>query len=220
MINICGIGWINNKEYGCIRSNMIESYKDGVFPKNKIFPFAYKHIGRLDNVSRLTCAAAALALKDAGIECSPEMKHDAGIICTNTSGSYETDMHYFRDYLDSGRTLSRGNLFIYTLPSSPAGEAAIYFGLQGPLLYIADRKKPMVNALHTAADMVLGNEASMMLAGGAEADRAIYFVLKGNCSSADIICSHDDAIKVLEKDPHVKGMVNEFINLRKGITVS
>lgn len=220
MISVIGIGWIDGKEYGCIQKNIRESYNDGGVPKNRIFPFAYKHIGRLDNVSKMTCAAVALAMKDAGMECSPERKHNAGIISTNASGSYEADMRYFRDYLDSGRTLSRGNLFIYTLPSSPSGEAAIYFGLQGPLQYISGRGNVMVMALNTAADMLLNHEATAMLAGVAESDHAIYFVLKGNCSSADILCSHDDAIKVLEKDPDVKGMVNEFINLRKGITVS
>lgn len=221
MISVIGIGWIDKEEYGCILKKTKESYKDSVFPKNKIFPFSYKNIGRLDHVARMTCAAVALALKDAGIECTPERKHDAGIISTNSSGSFETDMLYFRDYLDSGRTLSRGNLFIYTLPSSPSGEAAIYFGLQGPLLYIAGRNNSVINALRTAADMVLDNEASVMLAGAAEADYAFYFVLKGECNTGgDVLCSYEDAMKVLEKDLSFKEMVNEFLNLRKGITVS
>lgn len=221
MISVIGIGWIDKEEYGCIFKNMNESYKDGVFPKKNIFPYSYKNIGRLDHVSRLTCAAVALALKDADIECSPERKHDAGIISTNASGSFDTDMLYFRDYLDSGRTLSRGNLFIYTLPSSPAGEAAIYFGLQGPLLYIGGKDNSMANALRTAAEMVLDNEASVMLAGMAEADHAFYFVLKGECNTGgNVLCSYDDAMKVLEKDRSLQELVSELINLRKGSTVS
>ena len=221
MISVTGIGWINTEEYGCILKGIEESYKDSVLPKKKIFPFSYKNIGRLDNVSRMTCAAVALALKDAGIECSPERKHDAGIISTNASGSYETDMLYFRDYLDSGRTLSRGNLFIYTLPSSPSGEAAIYFGLQGPLLYITGNNSTMVNALMTAAEMVHDKEAPVMLAGMAQEDRAIYFLLKGDSNKVgDGLCSYEDAVNVLEKDVGVNEMVHKFLNLRKGITVS
>jgi len=42
----------------------------------------------------------------------------------------------FLDYVQAGRKLGRGSLFIYTLPSSPLAEAAIHFGLQGPVLYI------------------------------------------------------------------------------------
>ena len=221
MISITGIGWIGGEEYGCILKEIKEPYKDGVFPKNKIFPYSYKNIGRLDHVSRMTCAAVALALQDAGIECSPELKHDAGIISTNASGSFDTDMLYFRDYLDSGRTLSRGNLFIYTLPSSPSGEAAIYFGLQGPLLYIAGKNNSMFNAMKTAAEMLLNKEASVMLAGTSETDHAIYFVLKEECKTGeDVLCSYDDAVKVLEKDLSLKESVHEFQNLRKGSKVS
>ncbi|MEW6599910.1 MAG: beta-ketoacyl synthase N-terminal-like domain-containing protein [Nitrospirota bacterium] len=218
MISVTGIGWIDGKEYGSIFKNMRASYKEGAFPKDKIFPFSYKHIGRLDNVSRLTCAAVALALKDAGIECAPGHKHDAGIISTNSSGSIETDMLYFRDYLESGRTLSRGNLFIYTLPSSPSGEAAIYFGLQGPLLYITGGSCHTCDALKTAAGMVLDNEASVMLAGTAEEGRAIYFVLKAEDAGASL-CGHDDAVKVLNKGLDFRGTVDEFENFRKGATV-
>jgi len=219
MISLTGIGWIDGEEYGCILKNMKDSYKDSAFPRDKIFPFAYKHIGRLDSISKMTCAAAALAMKDAGIECSPERKHDVGIISANRSGSYETDMLYFKDYLDSGRTLSRGNLFIYTLPSSPSGEAAIYFGLQGPLQYISGKGSTMAMALNTAAEMVLNHEATAMLAGGAEAGHAIYFVLQKGCNTgADVLCGFDDAVKVSEKDLSLKEYVDELINLRKGIT--
>ncbi|HBH61406.1 MAG TPA: hypothetical protein DDX85_06660 [Nitrospiraceae bacterium] len=221
MISVIGIGWMNGQEYGCILKNIREFYSDGIFPKKKIFPFSYKNIGRLDHVSKLTCAAVALALQDAGIACVPEHKHDAGIISTNVSGSFETDMRYFRDYLDSGRTLSRGNLFIYTLPSSPSGEAAIYFGLQGPLLYIAAGNNSMGNVLKTAADMLIDHEARVMLAGASEADHAFYFVLKGEAySGGNILCSYDDAMKVVKKELCLREMVNEFLNLRKGITVS
>ena len=64
-------------------------------------------------------------------------------------GSLQSDLEYFRDYLEGGRTLSRGNLFIYTLPSSPLGEAAIHFGLLGPLLYAASEGNALTAVLDT-----------------------------------------------------------------------
>ncbi len=178
MINIYGIGWINQQEYGCVMKGLQESYAGDALPKKKMFSHAFKNFGRLDSISKMTCSAIALALKDAGLDCSPVLKQDIGIVSTNTSGCMETDVNYFKDYLDCGRTLARGNLFIYTLPSSPAGEAAIHFGLQGPVLYIASRDNSIAAALRTASEIVLNNEASVMLAGTAEADSAIYFVLK------------------------------------------
>jgi 3-oxoacyl-[acyl-carrier-protein] synthase II len=86
-------------------------------------------------------------MKDAGFSCIPQKKQDIGIVGASDSGSMQSDIDYFKDYLDCGRTLSRGNLFIYTLPSSPLGEAAIHFGLQGPLLYAASAENPLMTAL-------------------------------------------------------------------------
>jgi 3-oxoacyl-(acyl-carrier-protein) synthase len=220
MISITGIGWINQHEYGCVMKGLQESYAGEALPRKKIFSYAFKNFGRLDSVSKMTCSAAALALKDAGIDCSPELKQDIGIVSANLSGCLETDTLYFKDYLDSGRTLARGNLFIYTLPSSPSGEAAIHFGLQGPLLYITAQGRPVMTALRTAAEIILGGESYAALAGLAEADYAIYFVLKGEGNrGGDVLCCYDDVMKVLEKDLSLKKMVEEFINSRKGSAV-
>ena len=79
--------------------------------------------------------AVALALRDAGIEYSARNKQDTGIIATSGAGSLQSDLDYYADFVKNGRTLSLANLFIYTLPSSPLGEAAIHFGLTGPLLF-------------------------------------------------------------------------------------
>ena len=214
MISITGIGWISREEYGCVMKGMQEPYAGDALPRKKIFSYGFKNFGRFDSVSKMTCSAVALALKDAGIDCSPELKHDIGIISANLSGCLETDTLYFKDYLESGRTLARGNLFIYTLPSSPSGEAAIHFGLQGPLLYITDQGRPVMTALRTAVEIILGGESYMMLAGLAEADYAVYFVLKGGCDAGgDVLCSYDDAMKVLEKDLRFKELINELLSL-------
>lgn len=159
------------------RFNYRDSSKGKALSRKEIFSYPFKNFGRLDNISKLTCYAVALALKDAGVKYSMDHKHDIGIICTNKSGSLKSDIHYFKDYLDSGRTLSRGNLFIYTLPSSPLGEAAIHFGLQGPLLYVTAADKPLQAALDTASEMILLDESPSMLVGTAEEDESVYFVL-------------------------------------------
>ncbi|MGQ9499188.1 MAG: hypothetical protein ACUVQ6_02265 [Dissulfurimicrobium sp.] len=61
---------------------------------------------------------------------------------------------YFRDYLDSGRRLARGALFIYTFPSSLLGEAAIHFGLKGPLFRVSVPGGGLSIAVSMAADML------------------------------------------------------------------
>lgn len=215
MISINGIGWINKEEYGCVMKRLRVFYKDKALLRKKIFSFPFKNFGRLDNISRMTCYAVALALKDAEIKYSMNQKHDIGIIGTNTSGSLQSDIDYFKDYLESGRTLSRGNLFIYTLPSSPLAEAAIYFGLQGPLLYAAGSGKSLLTVISMAAEMILLDESPAIITGICEEDAAVYFVLKRDSDSGqNVLCNITRAKAVLSKDLIFTKMIKEFSALK------
>ena len=180
-ISIRGIGWLTKDAYGCIAKGEHAAYGDASGPdalaKQGIFSYPVKNFGRFDRISRMTCFAVALALKDAGIAYSADRKQDIGIIATSAEGSLRTDMEYFRDYLACGRTLSRGNLFIYTLPSSPAGEAAIHFGFLGPMLYAGGGENSLLTVLDTAAEMARAGEATMMVAGKADEQDALFFAL-------------------------------------------
>lgn len=202
-ISILGIGWIGHKEHGCVGKEIRIGHEDGegvnALHKKEIFSYPFKNFGRLDNDSKITCCAVALALKDAGIEYAADQKQDIGIIGTSKSGSLKSDAAYFKDYLVSGRRLARGNLFVYTLPSSPLGEAAIHFGLQGPLLYTAAPAESLTRTLKIAEEMVISGDVSMMIGGMAEQDEAVYFVLAGD-SGLSAVCGLADAMTILEKD--------------------
>ncbi len=221
IISVQGIGWLTSEGYGCVRSGLQQAFENGedaqVLPKRGIFSHPFKNFGRLDNPSRMTAYCVALALQDAGIEYSPGKKLDIGSIGTSAQGSLRADIAYYRDYIDSGRTLSRGNLFIYTLPSSPLGEAAIHFGLLGPLLYAADEDHSLSAILDTAGDMILAGETPVMLAGRAEQDKAVYFVLEGGAGQGPaVLCGLSDARSVVQRDLDVAGMVRKFSLLAAG----
>jgi 3-oxoacyl-(acyl-carrier-protein) synthase len=165
----------------------------------------------MDAISRMTACAVALALKDAGIEYSPAKKQDVGIIGTNAEGSLCSDLEYYKDYIKSGRTLSRGNLFIYTLPSSPLGESAIHFGFLGPLLYATGGPSDLALVLDTAADMIRGGETPVMLAGKAEEDAAVYMVLDGNEGpAATVLCDEATLREIVESNPALTGLVQNL----------
>ncbi len=220
MISISGIGWTVGEGKGCtIKGFPLHGIGGGgaVEPPGKeIFSFPFKNFGRLDPVSRMAGYAVALALKDAGIEYSQERKLDMGIIGTNASGSLDSDVRYFRDYLESGRTISRGNLFIYTLPSSPLGEAAIHFGLQGPLFYMTGTGDPLKLIMDAAAETMLLDNVPAMLAGVFEEDAAICFVLMkdGECSgrrywrdiaqAGQLTGGRFDILEIIEKTSKLK----------------
>ena len=215
MISVRGIGWLTQDEYGCVVKRQRLSYGEAPGPdalaKKGIFAYPVKNFGRFDRVSRMTCFGVALALSDAGIGYSATRKQDIGIIGTNAEGSLRSDREYYRDYINSGRTLSRGNLFIYTLPSSPVGEAAIHFGFLGPLLYAAGEENSLVPLLDTAEEMILAGEAPVMVAGKAEEDHAVFLVLDGTAGhGGTALCGLSDARSIVEVNPDIAGMVRKF----------
>jgi 3-oxoacyl-[acyl-carrier-protein] synthase II len=211
MVLVMGIGWITGREFGCIARGERSRFEDDGHGRKGLFTHPFKNFGRLDRISRMTASAVALALRDAGIPYSPERKLDIGIVGTNGSGSLATDLLYFKDYVESGRTLGRGNLFIYTLPSSPLGEAAIHFGLQGPLLYAADGKASLGMVLETAEEMVLLGEAEAMLAGTADGQEALYFVLAKDKKDRECaLCDFREARLIADKGLSVVDTIQEF----------
>jgi 3-oxoacyl-[acyl-carrier-protein] synthase II len=222
-ISVHGIGWLTKEGYGCIRSGLRHRYAIGegahILPKKDVFSHPFKNFGRLDTISKMTAFAVSLALQDAGIDYLPTVKQDIGIVGTNAEGSLRSDIEYFRDYLESGRTLSRGNLFIYTLPSSPIGEAAIHFGLLGPVLYAAGEGNALSTVLDTANEMILADEAPVMLAGKTEEDEAMFFVL-GQERSRDgsVLCDAAEARTLVGTGADVAELVRGFIRIaaRKG----
>ncbi len=215
MVSVDGIGWVTRQGYGCIRSGLRQDFGPGEgpgsLPKKGIFSHPFKNFGRLDAVSKTAAYGVALALQDAGIEYSPVQKQDIGIVGTSREGSLRTDIEYFKDYLSSGRTLSRGNLFIYTLPSSPLGEAAIHFGLTGPLVYAAVGSYSLLPLLDMSEQIVLADEARLMIAGKAEQDEAIFIVIAKSATGQNGFCSLSEARAIVDADRDTAGMIGKFL---------
>jgi 3-oxoacyl-[acyl-carrier-protein] synthase II len=221
MIAIRGIGWLTSAGYGTIGNGRRQAFAagEGVTSLSRagIVPTPYRNFGRLDPLSRTTIGAVALAIADAGLVCAPEPKQAMGIVGTARDGSLAADVAYFRDYVANGRTLGRGNLFIYTLPTSPLGEAAIQFGLTGPLLYAAGAGAPLRTVLEQAAALVTGGEAPRMLAGVASEEEAIYLVVD-RADAGVPLCTLAEAFTIVASADGVAAMAAEFSALltRKG----
>jgi 3-oxoacyl-[acyl-carrier-protein] synthase II len=217
-ISLLGTGWITSKGYGTINSCQEHLFTPEetlyTVARNGIFNRPVKNFGRLDRLSRITLAAVSLALRDADIDSSPDSKKDIGIVGTNHQGSLETDTAYFRDFVDNGRKLARANLFIYTLPSSPMGEAAIHFGLAGPLLYMAEAELNLATVMTSAAEMVAGAESSLMLAGMTCGDEGIYAVIGDSKNNGE--CLLDDVLKSAGLAADIEKIVTTLRNFKRG----
>ena len=140
MLEVLGLGWIDEEAYG-------QGYRKLQWPiddsatlyqlglQQGFFPKPIKNFGRFEVLTQRLCLVTALALQDAGLSYGQQAL-DMGLLTVNKQGCVASNRNFFQDYLDGGRHLSRANLFIYTLPTSASAEAAIYFGLQGPLLFM------------------------------------------------------------------------------------
>ena len=84
------------------------------------------------NFPKKTVAATALALFDTS---SKIPNHNIGIIGSNETGSLTSNFNYYKDFVDSGRKMGRGNLFVYTLPTASISAASIAFGFKAPVFF-------------------------------------------------------------------------------------
>lgn len=224
MVVVGGAGYVVNKKHGSVARGRCGAYDSAkslysYLLAEQILPSPTKNVGRFDTATRVCCFTAALALDDAGISYSENDKLDVGLLGTSVEGSLRANIEYFKDYVDCGRTLARGNLFIYTLPSSPLAEVSIYFGLQGPLLYVMFSECRIENVLRNAAEMIINSEASAMLAFYIEEAVGICFTLMDKCNiPSGGICTIDDAVAVIEGLSSVEDIVNALVKSPFSIT--
>ncbi len=184
-IVVSGAGWIQGGRCGGYRriaARTLVSPDPGELARDKeLFAAPPKNFARFDAVSRMACCVCALALKDAGMGAGAG--GHTGLFGTNENGCLETNAAYFKDYVQAGRILARGNLFIYTLPSSPLAEAAICFRLTGPILYWgfpgdAGRGAALAEVAGLAANAVEEGTADSMLAMNADEQAGLCLVLR------------------------------------------
>ncbi len=102
---------------------------------------------------------------------------EIGLLAAGSEGLLQANEQYFRDYVATGRTLGRGNLFIYTLATSALGEVAIVLSLTGPSMFIQDDARPLSALVRHGEQMIADGEAGGMLALWSDASAAVCFAI-------------------------------------------
>ena len=115
-IAVTGIGWITDKEYGCVKNGIQQNYGDkkllySRLCQDSIFMFPVKNFNRFDVVAKMACFAGALAISDARMTYSEQHKQNIGIIGTNVAGSLASNVSYFKDYIMNSNTFKYGYIF-------------------------------------------------------------------------------------------------------------
>jgi 3-oxoacyl-(acyl-carrier-protein) synthase len=121
-----------------------------------------KYLSRMTVECRQSLSATGLAMKSSGWLQNASKR--MGLLAAGYQGCLLADENYFRDYLTGGRSLGRGNLFIYTLPTSTLGELAIALNLIGPSMHIDTVGNPLNGLSQHAHQLIADGEADAMLA--------------------------------------------------------
>jgi len=152
-------------------SNSASDPKAGAWP----FTGTPPRWGRFDPPTRALCLACGFALRDA--ESRGEAAGVTGLVRAGRDFCHAANRAYFVDYVQGGRTLGRSSLFVHTLPTSPAAEAALLFGLHGPNFYLGLPDARFADLLDTAADVLQAGSAEHMLAVAADGGRVVAILL-------------------------------------------
>lgn len=105
-----------------------------------------------------------MLMQDADPQWKPELKSEIGLLGVGLEPTREVNFEYFRDYVAAGRSLARGNLFVYTLPTAALAEASIACGLAGPSWFMQAERQPFAALLQAAGQELRSGRAQAILA--------------------------------------------------------
>ncbi len=140
----------------------------------KVLP---KNFGRFDSASLMTYASVLWACVDAGLPFA-QGKRRIGIVGSNPEGALDSNRAFFADYVNAGRNSARSNLFVYTLPTTPLAEAALFCGFTGPVWYIYQPSGRAGRLLEEAGVFALQDDIEAMLAVWSDSKEAVCFVMQ------------------------------------------
>ncbi len=161
---IRSLAWYCDTHYGVYASRG-RSFAKPAPPADELLSLIgrpVKYFSRMTGETKSCLAAASLALR----EMSPPnaVGDEIGLLSAGAEGCVQANEKYFTDYVTSGRTMGRGNLFIYTLPTSTLCEVAIALALAGPAMYVHADASPLLTLTRTAEQLLTDREADGMLA--------------------------------------------------------
>jgi hypothetical protein len=155
-----------------------------------------KYYARMTPETRCCLFAASLALKQARWAADAV---EIGLLSAGSDGCLRANGEYFQDYVDNGRTLGRGNLFIYTLPTSALGEVAIALLLTGPCMFIQDCDDPVASLGRIGGQIISDGEAGGMLGLWSDSEAAVCMLIEPGAGETFSALSSASPIQVCRK---------------------
>lgn len=167
-MGITGAALVKATRCAASRSGWQQVSSDDLFlipPLSTVAARKSSRFGRFDQYTRLGCAAAGLALHDAGLIAAGQRR--IGFILAGQYGSFVTDLAFYETTAGNGQFASP-NLFSYTLPNIMIGECALQFGLTGPTYCLDSDGGRGIGALNESAWLLAEDAVDAMLVGWLE----------------------------------------------------
>ena len=127
-----------------------------------------KEARRIDRFIAFAVAAAKMAYDDCGIQLTPELAEDFGVMIGSGIGGLTFLGEQIRKLISEGPGRVSPFLVPYMIPDMASGYTSIVLGLKGPNSCVVTACATGANAIGDSYHIIKRGDATMMLAGGTE----------------------------------------------------
>ena len=150
-----------------------------------------KEVRRTDRVVQFAIGAAMQALKDGGVEITPDNAQDVGVIIATGVGGINTLSEQFKVLMERGPSRISPFLIPMFISNMTAGQVSIVTGARGPNFTITSACASSGHSIGEAAEIIRRGDATMMLAGGSEA-AIVPIGVSGFCAEKAMSTRNDE----------------------------
>ncbi|MFZ0520565.1 MAG: beta-ketoacyl-[acyl-carrier-protein] synthase family protein [Candidatus Acidiferrales bacterium] len=123
----------------------------------------------IDRFAQFSLVAAREALRNAGIELTPELRENSAIVCGSAVGGQATIESGFEDLWVQGRGRVHPLTIPKTMANAGASHIAMDMGLSGPTYTVSTACSSANHAIGQAFRLVRDGQADLAMTGGSEA---------------------------------------------------
>lgn len=128
-----------------------------------------KNARRMDRFVQYACAAARMAVEDAGLQINADEAHRVGVWIGSGIGGVETFEKQHQSLLERGHSMVSPFFIPMYIPNMGSGQVAIILGAKGPNGCTVTACASGTNSVGEAFHLIQNNKADVMITGGTEA---------------------------------------------------
>jgi 3-oxoacyl-[acyl-carrier-protein] synthase II len=145
---------------------------------------------RMDRFTQFAVVSTTQAMQDSKLEITDSNRDSIGVIIGTGIGGIGTLFDEILKFGDRGARWTSPFLVPMMLPDMAAGQVAIQLGLRGPNMAVVTACASSANAIGEATEIIRRGQATMMVAGGAEA--AIVPIAVSGFNAMDAISKRNE----------------------------